>query len=325
MPRRVVFTSLGIVSSLGAFPSQILAVMGEGSPVFERPPFDNDVTVCPIKGFDIRTFTGRYKNLRYLTRGAQFCVASAIQAVKQSGLKAEQIARAGLFVGVGPNLDIGGEFPSIRDGKIDMGFMAALWILKFLPNTAASAISHLAGIHGENSTIGTACSASLQAIGEAFRKVRDGYLDLAFAGGGDSRLTPGGILAYKKAEALWTGQEDCSTTYSPFDAGRKGFVPGEGGAFLLLEHLDHALARGARIYGEICGFGASMDGCSMTAPEPEGAWAEVAVHAALRDAKVAPWRSMLCQLTGPVQFSTTPSRLKCSLARFPSMHLSSSH
>jgi 3-oxoacyl-[acyl-carrier-protein] synthase II len=100
------------------------------------------------------------------------------------------------------DLNIGGEFPEIRGGKIDREDLQALWILKFLPNTAASIIAKLSEIHGENLTVSTACSASLQAIGEAFRKIKDGYLDFAFAGGGDSRLNPGGILAYKKAGAL---------------------------------------------------------------------------------------------------------------------------
>ncbi len=96
------------------------------------------------------------------------------------------LARSGLFVGTGPNLDIGGEFPEILEGNMDRQTLPALWILKFLPNTAASAIADLAGIHGENATIGTACSASLQAVGEAFRKIRNGYLACACRGG-DSR------------------------------------------------------------------------------------------------------------------------------------------
>lgn len=285
MPRRVVVTSMGVISALGFSAAQVMGALRNGKVAFQRPDFDREVCTCPIiDELDVRKFTGRYKNVRYLSRGAQLCVAAALSAVRGAGLSSEMLAGAGLFVGVGPNLDIGGEFPEIREGQMERDSLAALWILRFLPNTAASAIADLAGIHGENQTIGTACSASTQAMGEAFRKVKDGYLDLALAGGGDSRLSPGGILAYKKAQALWTGRGDCAEEYSPFDRSRKGFVPGEGGAFVMLEELEHARSRGATILGEIRGFGASLDGYNMTAPEPSGKWAEAAVRSALKEA-----------------------------------------
>jgi len=285
MARRVVITSIGVISALGFSLEEIVASLKAGRVFFERTPFDGSVWACPITShFNIRDFTGRYKNARYLNRGAQFCVASAIAALRESGLDGRMRAKAGLFVGTGPNLDIGSEFPQIEQGRLDRDELAALWILRFLPNTAASAISDLAGIHGENATIGTACSASLQAVGEAYRRVKHGHLDLALAGGGDSRLSSGGILAYRKAQALWTGDGDCSRQYSPFDTTRRGFVPGEGGAFFVLEELEHARNRATRIYAEVCGYGATLDGYNMTAPEPNGEWAEAAVRSALREA-----------------------------------------
>lgn len=283
MPHRVVITSVGVISSLGLSSGEIVKAIWDGKTVFERSEFDPGVWTCPVGNFSTRDFIGRYKNSRYLNRGAAFCAVSAMEALKGAALSAMP-AKTGLFVGSGPNLDIGGEFPEILDGNMDRQDLPALWILKFLPNTAASAIADLAGIHGENATIGTACSASLQAIGEAFRKIRNGYLDMALAGGGDSRLNPGAVLAYKKAQALWTGNGDCAAEYSPFGINRKGFVPGEGGAFFLLENLDHARARGARIVAEVRGFGASMDGYNMTAPDPTGKWGEAAVRFALGEA-----------------------------------------
>ncbi len=286
---RVVITSVGVVSPLGFSSGEIVSAIREGKSAFERSQFDPCVWTCPVgKDFSPRAFIGRYKNLRYLNRGAAFCAASAMGALKKAALSGEMLQKTGLFVGSGPNLDIGGEFPEIHDGHMDRQDLPALWILKFLPNTAASAIADLAGIHGENATIGTACSASLQAIGEAFRRIRNGYLELALAGGGDSRLSPGALLAYKKAQALWTGNGDCAVEYSPFGVNRKGFVPGEGGAFFLLENLDHAQARGAEIIAEVCGFGTSMDGCNMTAPDPTGKWGEAAVRFALVEAGVGP-------------------------------------
>jgi 3-oxoacyl-[acyl-carrier-protein] synthase II len=289
MPRTVVITSIGVLCSLGSSAKEIVGSLREGKVAFERSDFDDDVCACPIgKGFNVKEFTGRYKNLRYLHRGAQLAVAAAMASLRQAGLGRDVLAEAGLFVGSGPNLDIGGEFPEVRDGRLASESLAALWILRFLPNTAASAISDLAGIHGENATIGTACSASLQAIGEAYRRIKHGHLDLAMAGGGDSRLSPGAILAYKKAQALWVGRGDCKAEYSPFDRSRKGFVPGEGGAFFLLEELHHARKRGSKIFAEVCGFGTSMDGYNMTAPDPEGRWGEAAVRSALKEAGLSP-------------------------------------
>ena len=288
MTRRVVITSIGVISSLGFAPEEIMDSLKNERVAFTRPAFDRDVVICPVMDFDIRDMTGRFKNRRYLNRGAQFCVASAFEAIKKSGINRELLSKAGLFVGTGPNLDIGGEFPEVAGGQIDRKGLMALWILKFLPNSAASAIAGLAGIHGENLTVTTACSASLQAIGEAFRKIKHGYLDLAFAGGGDSRLSRGGILAYKKAQALFRGRGDPDKASRPFDKKRSGFVPGEGGAFFLLEELEHAKMRGGTILGEICGFGSSLDGYNMTAPSPDARWGMKAVLSAIKEAEVSP-------------------------------------
>ncbi|OPY13142.1 MAG: 3-oxoacyl-(acyl-carrier-protein) synthase 2 [Syntrophus sp. PtaB.Bin001] len=286
--RRVVVTALGAISSLGNSPVQILESLRNGRVSFAASDFDPQVIVSPVRSFDLGTFTGSFKERRYLNRGAQLAVAAVMAAVEKSALRKEQLTGAGLFLGAGPNMDIGGEIPDIRQGKIQDDPLMALWILRFLPNTAASVISILAGIRGENLTVTSACSASLQAIGEAFHKIRDGYLDLAFAGGGDSRLTPGAVLAYGKARALYAGGGNPEEASRPFDNGRRGFVPGEGGACLLLEELEHARSRKAAIYGEICGFGASLDGYNVTAPEPAGLGGQLALDKALADAGLGP-------------------------------------
>ena len=288
MKRRVVITSMGILSSLGHESGEIIESFKERKVNFERPAFDGEVVTSPIRDFNVRDYTGPFKDGRYLNRGSQFAVASAMAAIRNSGCKKDDLAEAGLFVGAGPNLNIGGEFPEIRGGEIDREDLQALWILKFLPNTAASAIAKLSGIHGENLTVCTACAASLQAIGEAFRKIKNGYLDRALAGGGDSRLSPGGILAYKKAGALYKGNSEPDKASRPFDSSRSGFVPGEGGAFFLLEELEKAKERGGRIYGEICGYGSSMDASNMTAPDGTGKWGKMAVLSALQEAEMSP-------------------------------------
>ncbi len=292
--KRVVITSVGVISSLGFSLNRIMENIKKEKVSFKTFAFDESVSAAPVEKFDLKKITGRFKDARYLNRGAGFCMGAAVMAAKNSDLlnrenpeAAKILHKTGLFTGTGPNLDIGGELPDIKNGVIDNKSLAALWILKFLPNTAASAISKFTGVHGENLTINTACSASMQAIGEAYRKIKNGYLELALAGGGDSRLSQGGILAYKKAQALClsnpgSAKEACR----PFDKKRNGFAPGEGGAFFLLEELDHALKRNAKIYGEICGFGASIDGFTMTAPEPEGRYGKKAVISALKEADI---------------------------------------
>lgn len=281
MPDRVVITAMGVVSSLGNDPQTIAQNFADQHVTFRQADADPRLCICPVQGFDLRHHTGRSKNLRYLNRGAALAVAAAFRAIQSADIPESLRARAGLFVGSGPNLDIGGEVPEIHAGRIQDKQLAALWMLRFLPNTAASTIAQLLGLHGENLTVGTACTASLQAIGEAFRKIRDGYLNLALAGGGDSRLSTGGLLAYDKAQALYNGDLDPLRASRPFDRDRRGFVPGEGAAFFLLEEASRALARNTPILAEIIGYGTALDGHTMTAPEPGGRWAEQAIRQAM--------------------------------------------
>ena len=279
MRRRVVITSVGVVSPVGSTPDE-MAMAFQKRPRF-LPLKGDGFWGAPVSHFDLKAFTGRFKEGRYLNRGAQFAVAAAAIALNASGLGETERQETGLFCGSGPNFDVGQEFSQIKGGAISQEGLSALWILRFLPNTASSAISRLLGVHGENHTCGSACAASLTAMGEAYRKVKDGYLNTALAGGGDSRLSDGGLLAYGMAQALHTDESDPSHIYAPFDADRKGFIPGEGGAFFLLEELNHAQRRGADIVAEVLGFGSSLDGYNMTAPDPSGKWAEKAVRLAL--------------------------------------------
>jgi 3-oxoacyl-[acyl-carrier-protein] synthase II len=287
MGRRVVITAMGAVTSLGNDARSIAHSIQDDRVCFQRYPSDTPIAVAPVPHFDVRQHTGRHKNLRYLNRGAAMAVAAAADAVHNARLSAAQRQRAGLFAGAGPNLDLGGECAQITSGKISGQRLPALWMLRFLPNTAASAIAQITDIHGENLSLGNACAASLQAIGEAYRRIKHGDLHLAIAGGGDSRLNDGAILAYQKARALYGGQGSPLTASRPFDAARQGFVPGEGGAFFVLESADHASRRGAAVLAEICGYGATMDGHAMTAPQPDGQWAERAVRCALEEAGIA--------------------------------------
>jgi len=284
MKNKVVITGIGVVSSLGNNYDNIIRNIKNNIINYKFYENDEKIAAIPILEFNIRDYINRNKFLRYLNQGAKFSVSAAIMAIKNSKLDKEMLNDAGLFVSSGPNLDI------ISDNKNNFDIInnnfQALWILQFLPNTAGSLISQIIGIHGENQTICTACSASIQAIGEAFRKVRDGYLKLALAGGGDSRLSVGGLLAYNNANALWKGNDDPQNNYYIFDKRHSGFIPGEGGAFFVIEELDHAIQRKAEIFAEIIGYGASISGYSMTAPHPQGIWEEKAVIKALKDSNL---------------------------------------
>lgn len=281
-------TAMGFNSVMGCSVSDVHESIIGNRRSFQRPESFPDLAVAPIPDFDIKAFTGRCKDTRYLNRGAALSTASALSAVRASGLDSEKLGPAGLFTASGPNMDMAGEIPEICNGIITEQGLQALFLLKFLPNTATSLISRLAGIHGENMTLGSACAASLMALGEAFRKIKDGYLDIAVAGGGDSRLSTGGLLSYRKAGALWQGDEDPETHYTPFGPDLKGFIAGEGGAFFVLESRDHAELRNARILAEIEGYGSTLDGHAMTAPDPSGFYAEKAVRKALDEADIKP-------------------------------------
>lgn len=286
MSNRVVITASGVISSHGNSISEI-AESFSTPPTFIPSRVFPEIQTCPVDNFQLKSITGRNKNLRYLNRGAAFSLGAAYKAVESAQLTESERSECGVFIGAGPNLDMEGEFPMIHEDAMDWEKVPALWILKFLPNTAASLTAQLLGLHGENLTITTACSATLQAIGEAFRKIKHGYLSIALAGGGDSRLSKSALIAYKKAGALFAPDQP-EQPYIPFSNNRKGFIPGEGGAVFLLENLEHARARNARILGEICGYGASLDGHQMTAPDINGVYAQQAVQAALKEANTKP-------------------------------------
>lgn len=268
--RRVVITASGFVLPLGMDKAAVVAALREPHGPFQRSLEDPEVAVCPVPNFDLKAHTGRCKNARYLTRGQQLCLAAAIRAVENSGLGPAALEQAGLFLGLGPNLQA-----RPRSDK-------ALWLLDYLPNTVTATMAEILGLHGENLTILTACAASTQALGQAFRAIATGLCDVALAGGGDSRLSAEGILAYKQAGVLASGFDRPEQACRPFDQGRSGFAVGEGGAMFVLESLDHAQARKAPILAEIVGASSSLDGGSLTGPDPEGTAAARAVRQCLK-------------------------------------------
>lgn len=266
MNRRVVITGSGFVLPLGDNGRDVFSALQRSHGPFVRSGADPRAAVCPVPDFDLKTYIGRCKNSRYLSRGQQLCLAAAVRAVDDAGLVGRDLDRAGLFLGLGPNLQA-----RPRDDR-------ALWLLDFLPNTVSSVMAEILGAHGENLTIMTACAASTQALGQAYRTVASGLADVALAGGGDSRLCAEGVRAYGQAGVLATDFERPELACRPFDRDRSGFAVGEGGAVFALESLDHARGRGATILAEITGASSSLDGGSLTGPDPAGRAASSAVR-----------------------------------------------
>ncbi|MBL3582169.1 MAG: beta-ketoacyl-[acyl-carrier-protein] synthase family protein [Desulfovibrio alaskensis] len=289
--RRVVITGAGAVTPLGHTPQDIRQSVLTGRTVFEPTSVPAGYAQAPAQ-FDADDALRGWRHRRYLNRGAAMAVHAARQAAGAAGFAAGLPGYCGIFAGSGPHLDMDSDYAQPQHLPQRHDTLCALWMLRYLPNTAASAISQLLGARGESLVTGTACAASLQAVGEAFRRIRHGVLPVALAGGGDSRLSYGGLLAYAKAGALAPCSEDthaaAAAACRPFDTGRQGFAAGEGAAFFVLESLDHAQKRGAVPLAEVCGYGCSMDGHAMTAPHPQGMHAEQAVRTALHEAGAGP-------------------------------------
>ena len=234
---------------------------------------------------------GGWRHRHYCHRGAQLAVLAGLRAALDAQPGGEEGTPSWtsllpddtpLLLAAGPMLDVSGE-PGLPPG--DVSRLGALWLLRWLPNTGAAALCRFLGLHGESLTLNAACASSLQALGEGFRRIRRGEADRVLVAAGDSRLSEVGLLGYARAQTLSRRGPDCGPR--PFDEGRDGFVAAEGGAAFVLESLESATARGARIHAELLGFGASSDGGSLTAPDEQGRYAERAVRAALAEAAAA--------------------------------------
>ena len=221
---------------------------------------------------------------------AQYGMAAAIQAMEQSGLQAEgedaniDPFRLGVYVGSG----VGGFETQYRETEKMIGDPSGRWVSPMMvptiiSNMAAGQIAIRFHANGPCIDVVTACATSTNALGEAFRAIRHGYADAVIAGGCEHMTTPLGIAGFANAKAL-SRAEDPEYASLPFSADRKGFVMGDGAAVLVLEELEHALARGARIYGEMVGYGNTCDAYHATAPRPDGVTQSRCIIDALREA-----------------------------------------
>jgi 3-oxoacyl-[acyl-carrier-protein] synthase I len=211
------------------------------------------------------------KAAQRMARFSQMAVAASSMALADSGLdlSKEDDFRVGVDMGTG----IGG-FIEMTGGAISYatkGRLNPLYAPMIIPNMAAASVAMAFHLRGPNTTVTTACAASTHTLGDATRIIQHGDADVMLAGGSEASLCEVGISAFNAIRALSTRNDAPEKASRPFDRDRDGFVPGEGAATLVLEDLDHATARGARIYGEVIGYGATSDGVDMVAPSGEGA------------------------------------------------------
>lgn len=310
--RRVVVTGLGVVAPNGIGKDEFWDACVNGrSGVREISAFDASSFPVKIAGevrdFDPSPFIpdSMRKSLKVMGRAARFGVGAAGLALQDSGISMENEnpERVGVVVGTGiVPVDMAEIMPMLQKVMTETGDfnlnnldsnnstpLFPLWLLKLLPNMVSAHISMMFNAQGPNSTVTTACVAGTQAVGEGFRMVARGEADVAIAGGADSRLDPLLLMAYTALGTLSRCRDLPPEQVSrPFDRMRDGFVLGEGAGILILEDLERANRRGAKIYAEVLGFGSSFDAYSIIKPDPEGKGAARAIFNALDEAHIDP-------------------------------------
>lgn len=291
--KRVVVTGMGIVSPLGNTVEEFWNNIKANKLGFS---YINDIT---SENFDVKIaatvndFSPEKcldkKEAKRMDRFTQFAVTAALEAIDDAGTKFEDIDpfRAGVIAGVG----IGGlnltnqEHSKYLEKGPDR--ISVFFIPMMIGNMAAGTISMKTGFKGANFCTTTACASSTHAIGEAFRKIKDGYLDVCIAGGAEACVSEFALGGFNNMKAL-TRSDDLTRCSIPFDKERNGFVLGEGSGMLVLEELEHAKARGAKIYAEIAGYGATGDAYHMTSPSPTGEAAAAGMKLAYEEAGLKP-------------------------------------
>ncbi len=294
MTRRVVITGMGTINSLSSDLNEYWHGLCAGrSGVGLIQQFDTSAFKVHIGG-EVKDFKPeRYldsKAARRLDRFAQFALAASIHAVRDSGIDLAQgdPYRAGTIIGSG----IGGlnEFEDqhgryLKDGP---GRISPFVIPKMIANAAAGNVSIHFGLCGPNTAISTACASAAHALGDALRVIQHNQADVMLAGGSEAAITPMGLGGFISARALSHRNDNPQAASRPFDKDRDGFILSEGAGIVVLEELEHARRRGARIYAELLGVGSTADAFHITAPPEDGRGAAKAMEYALRDARVSP-------------------------------------
>jgi len=292
LPRRVVVTGLGVVSPLGLNVTDtwagLLAGRSGAARIQRFDPSNLEVRFgCEVKGFDATAYVDR-KEAKRFDLFLQYAIGAATQALADAGLGATvpEPERAGVIIGSG----IGGigTFEEQCRISIEQGpkRVSAFFVPMFIPDIASGVLSIRTGAKGPNYCTVSACASSAHALGESFRLIQSGVSDLMITGGAEAAITPLAIAGFTNMKALSTRNDEPEKASRPFDRGRDGFVMGDGAGIIVLEELDHAQKRGARIYAEVLGYGMSADAYHITQPAPGGEGAQRAMQTALADAKI---------------------------------------
>ena len=294
--KRVVVTGLGAITPVGNNPEEtwnnLLNGVSGAAPVtlFDASQFKTQFA-CEVKGFNATDYIDR-KEARKMDRYAQLALAAAVQAVDDCKMDLEAVDkdRIGVVFGVG----IGG----IKTFEDEVGYYAQhkengpkfnpFFIPKMISDIAAGQISIRFGFHGPNYATTSACASSTNALADAFNLIRLGKADAIVAGGAEAAICACGVGGFNAMHALSTRNDDPEHASRPFSASRDGFIMGEGAGCLILEELEHAKARGAKIYAEMVGEGMSADAYHITASHPEGLGAKLVMKNALEDAGMKP-------------------------------------
>ena len=293
MKTRVVITGLGLVTPVGIGVEESWKALCAGkSGIGEITRFDTaeyqTKIAGEVKGFNAEDFVPK-KEAKRLQPFIAYAIAAARMALEDSGLKIDSTNqnRVGVFTGCG----LGGlgtleEHALIIHTKGPKR-VSPFFIPMMIGNMAPGMISIQFGAKGPNSSVATACAAGTHAVGEAFKLIQHGKADAMFTGGVESVITPTCVAGFGAMKALSTRNDAPQKASRPFDKDRDGFVVGEGAGILILESLEHALERGAKIYGEMIGYGMSGDGFHMTSPPPDGEGAARCMAAAIEDAGIS--------------------------------------
>lgn len=291
--KRVVITGIGAVTPVGHSAQESWSAVKEGKcgigPITLFDTSEQKVKIAgEVKNFNPEDYLDK-KDVKHAARFTHFTLISAKQAYEDSGLdmEKENLDRCGAVISTG----IGGIAVTEEEHSkgLQKGFdrVSPFYIPMTICNMAAGLVAIKYGLRGMCTSPVTACAGGTNAVGDAFHYIRDGYGDIVFCGGAEAAITPLSIGGFTSMKALAV-TEDVTRASIPFDKERSGFVMGEGAGILILEEYEHAVARGAKIYAEVVGYGATCDAYHMTAPVPGGEGAARAMRAAIDDAGVDP-------------------------------------